>query len=105
MFPHILWLPSRNNQPYCLSEYDPRPTVRSDSSLSGRGEYIKGFTGALVKLPCMLFTRNMKLTPQLLSVLLTVGSASAHTIFQELFVNGVDQGELTGIRAPDYDGV
>ena len=34
-----------------------------------------------------------------------VGSASAHTIFQKLYVNGVDQGELTGIRAPDYDGV
>ena len=33
------------------------------------------------------------------------GSASAHTIFQKLYVNGVDQGELTGIRAPDYDGV
>ena len=32
-------------------------------------------------------------------------SASAHTIFQKLYVNGVDQGELTGIRAPDYDGV
>lgn len=31
--------------------------------------------------------------------------ASAHTIFQKLYVNGVDQGELTGIRAPDYDGV
>ena len=34
-----------------------------------------------------------------------VSSASAHTIFQKLYVNGVDQGELTGIRAPDYDGV
>lgn len=33
------------------------------------------------------------------------GSASAHTIFQKLYVNGVDQGELVGIRAPDYDGV
>ncbi|KAI0655315.1 glycoside hydrolase family 61 protein [Cubamyces menziesii] len=32
------------------------------------------------------------------------GSASAHTIFQKLYVNGVDQGQLTGIRAPDYDG-
>ncbi|KAI0822021.1 glycosyl hydrolase family 61-domain-containing protein [Trametes gibbosa] len=28
----------------------------------------------------------------------------AHTIFQELYVNGVDQGHLTGIRVPDYDG-
>ena len=34
-----------------------------------------------------------------------VSSASAHTIFQKLYVDGVDQGELTGIRAPDYDGV
>ncbi|KAG6874593.1 hypothetical protein C0993_000238, partial [Termitomyces sp. T159_Od127] len=31
-------------------------------------------------------------------------SVSAHTIFQELYVNGVDQGHLTGIRVPDYDG-
>ncbi|KIJ64532.1 carbohydrate-binding module family 1 protein [Hydnomerulius pinastri MD-312] len=30
--------------------------------------------------------------------------ASAHSIFQELYVNGVDQGHLTGIRVPDYDG-
>ncbi|KAI0769044.1 glycosyl hydrolase family 61-domain-containing protein [Trametes elegans] len=30
--------------------------------------------------------------------------AFAHTIFQELYVNGVDQGHLTGIRVPDYDG-
>lgn len=40
-----------------------------------------------------------------LSLVLLLGSASAHTIFQKLYVNGVDQGELTGIRAPDYDGV
>ncbi|RDB20290.1 putative endo-beta-1,4-glucanase D [Hypsizygus marmoreus] len=31
-------------------------------------------------------------------------SASAHSIFQELYVNGVSQGHLTGIRVPDYDG-
>ena len=36
---------------------------------------------------------------------LFVGSVSAHTIFQKLYVNGVDQGYLTGIRVPDYDGV
>jgi len=36
--------------------------------------------------------------------LLSITSASAHTIFQQLYVNGVAQGELTGIRAPDYDG-
>ena len=41
----------------------------------------------------------------LLSLAVLSGSVSAHTIFQELWVNGVDQGELTGIRAPDYDGV
>ncbi|EJF60005.1 glycoside hydrolase family 61 protein [Dichomitus squalens LYAD-421 SS1] len=35
---------------------------------------------------------------------LFAGTASAHTIFQKLYVNGADQGELTGIRAPDYDG-
>ncbi|GLB39541.1 putative glycoside hydrolase family 61 [Lyophyllum shimeji] len=31
-------------------------------------------------------------------------SASAHTIFQEFYVNGVSQGHLNGIRVPDYDG-
>ncbi|KAF9457389.1 glycosyl hydrolase family 61-domain-containing protein [Collybia nuda] len=31
-------------------------------------------------------------------------SASGHTIFQELHVNGVSQGHLNGIRVPDYDG-
>ena len=41
----------------------------------------------------------------LLPLALVVGSSSAHTIFQKLYVNGVDQGELVGIRAPDYDGV
>lgn len=29
----------------------------------------------------------------------------AHSIFQELYVNGVSQGHLQGIRVPDYDGV
>jgi len=37
-------------------------------------------------------------------VVTLLGTASAHTIFQELYVNGVDQGHLTGIRVPDYDG-
>ncbi|KAI0693480.1 glycoside hydrolase family 61 protein [Cytidiella melzeri] len=40
----------------------------------------------------------------LLSLALLLGSSSAHTIFQKLYVNGVDQGELVGIRAPSYDG-
>ncbi|KAF8895346.1 glycosyl hydrolase family 61-domain-containing protein [Infundibulicybe gibba] len=31
-------------------------------------------------------------------------SASAHTIFQQVYVNGVSQGHLNGIRVPDYDG-
>lgn len=31
--------------------------------------------------------------------------ASAHTIFQEVYVNGVAQGHTTGIRVPTYDGV
>ncbi|TFY83103.1 hypothetical protein EWM64_g911 [Hericium alpestre] len=31
-------------------------------------------------------------------------SVSAHTIFQEVYVNGVDQGHINGIRVPDYDG-
>ncbi|KAG7100239.1 hypothetical protein E1B28_002013 [Marasmius oreades] len=36
--------------------------------------------------------------------LLLAGYASGHTIFQKMYVNGVDQGQLTGIRVPDYDG-
>jgi len=31
-------------------------------------------------------------------------SAAAHTIFQEVYVNGADQGHITGIRVPSYDG-
>ncbi|EKM51116.1 glycoside hydrolase family 61 protein [Phanerochaete carnosa HHB-10118-sp] len=31
-------------------------------------------------------------------------SSSAHTIFQEVYVNGVDQGHINGIRVPSYDG-
>ncbi|KAJ6260044.1 hypothetical protein Dda_5690 [Drechslerella dactyloides] len=33
-----------------------------------------------------------------------IGSASAHTIFQEVWVNGVAQGHLVGVRVPSYDG-
>jgi len=42
----------------------------------------------------------------LLSAALTTlaSIASAHTIFQEVYVNGVDQGHINGIRVPDYDG-
>ncbi|KAF6757592.1 glycosyl hydrolase family 61-domain-containing protein [Ephemerocybe angulata] len=36
-----------------------------------------------------------------LSVLVNVG---AHTIFQEVYVNGVSQGSTVGIRVPEYDG-
>ena len=39
------------------------------------------------------------------AALLLSGCVEAHTIFQKLYVNGVDQGYLTGIRVPDYDGV
>ncbi|KAJ7075735.1 glycosyl hydrolase family 61-domain-containing protein [Mycena belliarum] len=31
-------------------------------------------------------------------------SVYGHTIFQQMYVNGVDQGHLTGIRVVDYDG-
>lgn len=32
-------------------------------------------------------------------------SVCGHTIFQEMYVNGVDQGHINGIRVPTYDGV
>ncbi|KAF9049502.1 hypothetical protein BDZ89DRAFT_1088925 [Hymenopellis radicata] len=41
---------------------------------------------------------------QLSSILFLVSTVSAHSIFQELYVNGADQGHLNGIRVPDYDG-
>ncbi|KAH7054230.1 glycoside hydrolase [Macrophomina phaseolina] len=40
----------------------------------------------------------------ILSTCALVAAASAHTIFQELYVNGVSQGHTTGIRVPEYDG-
>ncbi|KAL1619644.1 hypothetical protein SLS54_006581 [Diplodia seriata] len=40
----------------------------------------------------------------ILSTCALVAAASAHTIFQELYVNGVSQGHTTGIRVPNYDG-
>ncbi|KIO24778.1 hypothetical protein M407DRAFT_25835 [Tulasnella calospora MUT 4182] len=45
--------------------------------------------------------------PSLSLLTVTIGFisvASAHTIFQRLRVNGVDQGYLNGIRYPTYDG-
>jgi len=33
-----------------------------------------------------------------------ISGVSAHAIFQEFYVNGVDQGHEVGIRVPDYDG-
>jgi len=39
-----------------------------------------------------------------LQVAFFAASATAHTIFQEVYVNGVDQGHINGIRVPTYDG-
>ncbi|KIK70433.1 glycoside hydrolase family 61 protein [Collybiopsis luxurians FD-317 M1] len=44
------------------------------------------------------------LTTSALLLALSGFRASAHTIFQEMYVNGVDQGHINGIRVPDYDG-
>jgi len=38
------------------------------------------------------------------SAALAVSAVSAHTIFQELWVNGVSAGHEVGIRVPSYDG-
>ncbi|KIM29923.1 carbohydrate-binding module family 1 protein [Serendipita vermifera MAFF 305830] len=40
----------------------------------------------------------------LLGALAFAGSAYGHTIFQQLYINGVDQGHNTGIRVPSYNG-
>jgi len=42
-------------------------------------------------------------TSTLLSFVLAACAANAHTIFQKVSVNGVDQGQLKGVRAPDSD--
>lgn len=64
----------------------------------------------------------MKKVFSLVSLAILLQSTSAHSIFQvrfplpfylflsltgpqELYVNGVSQGHLAGIRVPDYDGV
>ena len=36
-----------------------------------------------------------------LAIILASTAVNAHTIFQKVWVNGVDQGYLTGIRHPD----
>ncbi|KAF9485915.1 glycoside hydrolase family 61 protein I [Pholiota conissans] len=46
----------------------------------------------------------MKLSNFVASAVFLATSASAHTIFQELYVNGVSAGHTVGIRVPDYDG-
>jgi hypothetical protein len=47
----------------------------------------------------------MKLTAAPSTLATLVASASAHTIFQQMYVNGVSPGHQVGIRVPDYDGV
>ncbi|KAF7789077.1 hypothetical protein EIP86_000010 [Pleurotus ostreatoroseus] len=46
----------------------------------------------------------MHLASRVVALASLASAVSAHSIFQKLYVNGVDQGELVGIRAPDYDG-
>jgi hypothetical protein len=41
----------------------------------------------------------------ILAPLVLAATASAHAIFQQLYVNGVTPGHLVAIRAPDYEGV
>jgi hypothetical protein len=44
----------------------------------------------------------MKVSTALLAL---ASGASAHTIFQQMYVNGVSPGHQVGIRVPSYDGV
>ncbi|KAF8195541.1 glycosyl hydrolase family 61-domain-containing protein [Pholiota molesta] len=46
----------------------------------------------------------MKFSSFVASAIFLAGSASAHTIFQQLYVNGVSPGHTVGIRVPSYDG-
>jgi cellulase len=45
----------------------------------------------------------MKVPALLVAAALAATNVSGHTIFQKLSVNGVDQGQLKGLRAPDSD--
>ncbi|PPQ67980.1 hypothetical protein CVT25_000460 [Psilocybe cyanescens] len=47
---------------------------------------------------------KMKLSNSIASAFFIANSVSAHSIFQTLWVNGVSQGHIVGIRVPDYDG-
>lgn len=46
----------------------------------------------------------MKTYLALTALISLVTSVAAHTIFQEVHVNGVSQGHTVGIRVPEYDG-
>ncbi|KAF8158209.1 glycosyl hydrolase family 61-domain-containing protein [Crassisporium funariophilum] len=46
----------------------------------------------------------MRTSLALTSLAFALNAVSAHTIFQELLVNGVSQGRTVGIRVPEYDG-
>ncbi|EHK97736.1 putative endo-beta-1,4-glucanase D [Glarea lozoyensis 74030] len=41
--------------------------------------------------------------PTILLAALAVSGAAGHTIMQKISVNGADQGQLKGVRAPDSD--
>jgi hypothetical protein len=51
--------------------------------------------------PLFFHIFNMRFS--LVSAATLVSSATAHTIFQKVSVNGADQGQLKGVRAPDSD--
>ncbi|KAF9046518.1 endoglucanase II [Panaeolus papilionaceus] len=46
----------------------------------------------------------MQVLAKFVSLVLAASAVSAHTIFQELLVNGVSAGRTVGIRVPEYDG-
>ncbi|TDL15573.1 glycoside hydrolase family 61 protein [Rickenella mellea] len=46
----------------------------------------------------------MKVFALILTAASVASSAYAHTIFQQVYVNGKAQGQLVGLRAPSYDG-
>ncbi|TEB22754.1 hypothetical protein FA13DRAFT_1470928 [Coprinellus micaceus] len=48
--------------------------------------------------------RTMKGFTTLTTLVSLLASVSAHSIFQQVYVNGVSQGHTEGIRVPSYDG-
>ncbi|CCA67657.1 related to cel1 protein precursor [Serendipita indica DSM 11827] len=89
-----------------IAKCEPNSIISKLSSVPGSGE--RGLLRGQVGLhsgnqrPPLLPHRPM--LAKALAPVLFATAASAHAIFQELYVNGVSAGHNTGIRVPTYNG-